>query len=94
MKPTGNVFRIVLLTAVVWGIASTHTGTMGPINTYAEAVRLACAGEISEALRTFWIAAGMFSCFNDLLTTVGLFSVVVHCVSVFILVWKAFLSKS
>jgi hypothetical protein len=94
MTPTRRMFRVVIVTAVLWAVASTHTGTMGPVTTYREAISLACAGEFSEALRTFWIAAGMFSCFNDLLTTVGLFSVVVHCVSVFILVWRAFLSKS
>lgn len=91
MKPTGKVFRILILTAAVWGIASTYTGTMGPINTYTEAVRLACAGEISEALRTFWMAAEMFSCLNDLITVIGLLSVVVHYASVLAFLWKAFL---
>jgi hypothetical protein len=64
---------------------------MGPINTYAEAVRLACAGEISEALRTFWTAAEMLSCLNDLITVIGLLSVVVHYALVLTLIYRAFL---
>jgi len=91
MKPTGKAFRIVILTAVVWGIASTLTRTMGPINTYLEAIRLAWAGEISEALRTFWTAADMFSCLNDFMTVVGFLSVVAHYASVLAFVCEVFL---
>jgi len=91
MTATRKIFRTVILTAVVWGIASTHTGTMGPINTYQEAIRLTCAGEISEALRTFWTAAEMFSCLNDLITVIGILSVIVHYASVLAFICKAFL---
>ena len=90
MTATRKIFRTAIVTAVLWGIASAHSGTMGPINTYQEAIRLACAGEISETLRTFWTAAEMFSCLNDLLTVVGLLSVVVHCASVLAFIWKLF----
>ncbi len=91
MTPTRKIFRTAIITAVLWGVASAHTGTMGPVNTYQEAIRLVCAGEISEALRTFWTAAEMFSCLNDLLTVIGLLSVLVHYGSVFIFICRAFL---
>ena len=91
MTATRKIFRTAIITAVFWGVASAHTGTMGPINTYQEAIRLVCAGEISEALRTFWTAAEMFSCLNDLMTVIGLLSVAVHCASVLAFICKLFL---
>lgn len=91
MIPATKPLRTAIITAVLWGVASAHTGTMGPINTYQEAIRLACAGETSEALRTFWMAAEMFSCRNDLLTVVGLLSVLVHYGSVLAFICRAFL---
>lgn len=91
MNAKRKIFRTAIVTAVLWGIASAHTGTMGPINTYEEAIRLACAGEISEALRTFWTAAEMLFCRNDLITVIGLFAVAVHYGSVFAFFYKVFL---
>ncbi len=91
MTATRKIFRTAIITAVFWGVASAHSGTMGPVNTYQEAIRLVCAGETSEALRTFWSAAEMFSCLNDLMTVVGLLSVAVHYGSVFIFICTVFL---
>jgi len=93
MTATRKIFRTAMVTAVLWGIASAHTGTMGPINTYQEAIRLTCAGKISEPFRTFWTAAEMFFCLNDLMTVIGLLSVVVHCSAVFIFICRAFLCQ-
>jgi len=93
MKAAIKIFRVAIVTAVLWGIASSHTGTMGPIDTYAEAVRWAGSGVISEAFRTFWSAAEMFFYRNDLITAVGLLSVAVHCGSVIALLYKVFLCR-
>jgi len=91
MKATRKIIRTAIVTAVIWGIASAHTRTMGPISTYEEAIRLACTGEISEAFRTFWTAAEMLFCRNDLITVIGLFAVAVHYCSVLALFYKVFL---
>jgi hypothetical protein len=91
MATIWKTFRTVLLSAFLWGVASVHTGTMGPLTTYTEAVSLACAGEVSEALGMFWTAVEMFLCLNDFMSVVGLLSVVAHCGSVFIFFCRAFL---
>lgn len=93
MIATRKILCMVMVSAVVWGMASAHTGTMGPINTYKEAVRLAGAGDISEAFRTFWTAAEMLFCRNDLTTVIGLLSVAVHYGSVFAFLCRVFLYK-
>jgi len=91
MNATMKIFHAAIVTVVLWGIASAHTGTMGPLTTYGEAIRMACAGEISEAFRTFWTAAEMFSCLNDLITVTGFISVISHCGSVIAFFYRAFL---
>ena len=91
MTATRKTFFAVMVSGVVWGMVSAHTGTMGPISTYEEAIRWACAGEISEAFRTFWTAAEMFFCRNDFTTVVGLLSVAAHIGSVFALFFRALL---
>ena len=91
MEAKKKLLRIAIVTAVFWGIASAHTGTMGPIDTYTEAIRWAGSGVISEALRTFWTAAEMFFYRKDLITVIGLLSVAVHYGSVIALLYKVFL---
>ncbi len=84
-------FCAAVVSAVLWGMASVLAGSMGPIATYKEALKLAFEGELSLAFTTFWTAAEMFFYWNGLVGIIGLFSVAVHYGAVIALFCSIFL---